>query len=93
LLPKSEREKKREKEVGKVAESYPWGDLYAAIVCNVGIAPSEYWRMSPSEVGLVLDFNRPVEYYGELTADEVDDLAEMREKPAPIVNGIETQWI
>jgi len=62
-------------------------------VCNVGIAPSEYWRMSPNEVGLVLDFNQPIEYYGQLTADDVEDLIDMRENPAPTVNGEETQWI
>ena len=62
-------------------------------MCNVGIAPSEYWRMSPNEVGLVLDFNQPIEYYGQLTADDVEDLIDMRENPAPTVNGEETQWI
>ena len=67
--------------------------MYKAVVCNVGIAPSEYWRMSPAEVGLVLDFNNPVERYGDITADDVEDLLEMREKPAPIVNGQETQWL
>ena len=49
--------------------------------------------MSPAEVGLVLDFNNPVERYGDITADDVEDLLEMREKPAPIVNGQETQWL
>lgn len=58
--------------------SYPWGDFYKAVVCNAGIAPSEYWRMSPHEVGLILEYNQPVERYGDLTVDDVDELMQMR---------------
>lgn len=34
--------------------------------------------MSPAEVGLVLEYNAPVEMYGSLTADDVEELLEMR---------------
>jgi hypothetical protein len=49
--------------------------------------------MSPDEVGLVLDFNNPVEYYGSLTADDVEDLIDMRDTPPPVIDGQEAQWI
>lgn len=62
-------------------------------MCNVGIAPSEYWRMSPAEVGLVLEYNSPVEMYGSLTADDVDELAQMRNGSAPVINGVQTKWL
>lgn len=47
-------------------------------MCNAGIAPSEYWRMSPHEVGLILEYNQPVERYGDLTADDIEELIQMR---------------
>jgi hypothetical protein len=34
--------------------------------------------MSPHEIGLVLEFNQPVEMYGSMTADDVEELMEMR---------------
>lgn len=34
--------------------------------------------MSPHEVGLILEYNQPTEYYGSLTVDDVEELMEMR---------------
>lgn len=59
----------------------------------MGISPSEYWRMSPAEVGLVLEYNSPVETYGSLTADDVEELAQMRDREAPVIDGVKTKWL
>jgi hypothetical protein len=35
--------------------------------------------MSPHEVGLILEYNQPVERYGVLTVDDIEELTAMRE--------------
>lgn len=34
--------------------------------------------MSPHEVGLILEYNQPVERYGDLTVDDIEELTAMR---------------
>lgn len=45
-------------------------------VSDWGIQPSEYWKMSPQEVGEVMLFNRPTEMHNGVPVAFWDDLVE-----------------
>ena len=42
--------------------------------------PSEYWRMTPKEVFLIIDSNTPPEMVGNLTLEEVERLDELNKQ-------------
>lgn len=58
-----------------------------------GCTPSDFWQMTPSEVYVYLDALQQQVRYGSLTQDDVNDLVEMREQPAPVINGEEAKWL
>lgn len=49
--------------------------------------------MTPSEVYVYLDAHKQQMQYGAMSQDDVNELMEMRETQAPIVNGEVTQWL
>jgi len=49
-------------------------------VAEFGIAPSEYWKMTPAEVNLVLESKRPKTIGGI----HEDDLADMMQRRAEL---------
>lgn len=49
--------------------------------------------MTPSEVHVYLDAHRQKVKYGSLAHDDVKRLSEARKGQAPIVNGVQTQWL
>ena len=55
-------------------------DLYKCIVARCGIAPSEFWRMTPSECWLIIDANTPPKTYGNLSEREVNEMLEYRKE-------------
>lgn len=42
------------------------------------MAPSEYWKMSPDEVALLIEATHVPESYSGLSVEEVKGLAELR---------------
>lgn len=60
---------------------------------GLGCSPSDFWQMTPSEVYVYLDAHKQKVKYGSLTHDDVNELASMKNEPAPIVNGVQTQWL
>lgn len=73
----SSRRKKKARNQEKEIEQYPWDDLYQIMTCSFGVAPSEYWKMTPKEVSLHLDFKRN-KFIGGIHEDEWDRLDERR---------------
>jgi len=53
--------------------------LYKTMVVKCGIAPSEYWQMSPAECWHIIDANTPEKTYGNLRQSELDDMMEFRQ--------------
>jgi len=49
--------------------------------------------MTPSEVYVYLDAHKQKVKYGSLSHDDVEELAAMRDEPAPVINGVQTQWL
>jgi len=45
-------------------------------VSEWGIQPSEYWEMSPCEVGEIMRFNTPPEMHNGMNVEFYDDLIE-----------------
>ncbi len=45
-------------------------------VSEWGIAPSEYWNMSPREIGEIMRFNKPPEMHNGINVEFWDDLIE-----------------
>lgn len=45
----------------------------------MGIAPSEYWKMTPAEVFLIIDANRPKEING-IPEEDFERMLERREE-------------
>lgn len=53
-----------------------------ALVAGHGVAPSEFWAMTISEIAVYFEAKRPKEkgdYAGSLTRGDVDDLTEWME--------------
>ena len=55
------------------------------MIGEFGIAPSEYWQMSPTEVHLILDHKRP-KHVGGIHEDDIGDM--MMRRQAMIDQGI-----
>ena len=53
--------------------------LYELIVGEFGIAPSEYWQMSPSEAHLIIDAKRP-KTIGGIQEDDLDNMMLRRQQ-------------
>ena len=49
------------------------------MVCKLDVTPSEYWKMTPYEVNLILDMNRPTHING-IPEDDFDSMLERRQK-------------
>jgi hypothetical protein len=49
-------------------------------VGNYGIAPSEYWRMTPSEVFLLMEAKTPEQRFGNVTESQLESLFEVYQK-------------
>lgn len=47
------------------------------MIAEFGIAPSEYWKMTPAEVALVLDSKRP-KHIGGIHEDDLSDMMQRR---------------
>lgn len=47
------------------------------MIAEFGIAPSEYWQMTPAEVSLVLDSKRP-KTIGGIHEDDLSDIMQRR---------------
>ncbi len=58
-----------------------------------GCSPSDFWQMTPSEVFVFLDAHIMQTRYGSLTQADVEELADMRDGPAPVINGVEHKWL
>jgi len=58
-------------------DSYPWDDLYQLVVGEYGIPPSEYWKMTPSEIGIIVESKRP-KTVGKVSEDDYDHLMDRR---------------
>ena len=75
----SKKNRFKEEEIQNLVDEYPWGSFYQALVGEWGIAPSEYWNMTPSEVSLILEAKRP-KHVGGLHEDDFYELEEKRMK-------------
>lgn len=51
------------------------------------LAPSEYWRMTPTEVNRYVEARRPKQRFGNIGERDADSMAEARERL--LANGIE----
>lgn len=47
------------------------------MVAEFGIAPSEYWKMTPNEVSLVMESKRP-KHIGNIHEDDFADMMQRR---------------
>lgn len=47
------------------------------MVAEFGVAPSEYWQMTPAEIALVLDSKRP-KTIGGIHEDDLADMMQRR---------------
>jgi hypothetical protein len=64
-------------ESGKPLEDVDWGSFYATAI-SWGIAPSEFWEMSPEEWWLIYEMKRPPDKANELAGGLTeDDCAEL----------------
>lgn len=49
------------------------------MIADFGVSPSEYWKMTPDEVNLVMDSKRPKEV-GGINEDDLDSMIRRREE-------------
>lgn len=49
------------------------------MIVEFGVTPSEYWKMTPDEVNLVIESKRP-KTIGGLHESDIDDMIMRREK-------------
>lgn len=49
-------------------------------MCEYNVQPSEYWLLSPDEVGLIIDANRPPVILAGLHENDLDELVEIHNK-------------
>jgi len=49
------------------------------MVAEFNVSPSEYWKMTPSEVALILDSKRP-KTIGGIPEDDVADMLQRRQE-------------
>ena len=49
------------------------------MIGDFGVHPSEYWKMTPSEIYLLLDAKRP-KHIGGIHEDDIADMMERRQK-------------
>ena len=55
--------------------------LYKA-TAQLGLAPSEFWMMSPKEISIWFNSNRPTKYYGGMNEDQAKSITDrMNENP------------
>jgi len=47
------------------------------MIAEFGVAPSEYWKLTPVEVGLILDAKRP-KRIGGIHEDDLSDIMQRR---------------
>lgn len=53
--------------------------MFELVVGSYGVAPSEYWQMTPAEVNRVIDSNKPTHING-IPEDDLDDMMIRREQ-------------
>lgn len=63
----------------KVADGYPWEEQFQLVVSEFGIAPSEYWQMTPAEVALIVDAKRP-KHIGGIHENDLADMLQRRQE-------------
>ena len=51
--------------------------MYQLLIAEFGVAPSEYWQMTPTEINLVLESKRP-KHVGGIHEDDLADMMQRR---------------
>ncbi len=59
--------------------SFPWETLYSLMVGEFGVAPSEYWQMTPAEISIILESKRPKHING-IHEDDISDMMRRRQE-------------
>ncbi len=75
MFPKERSTEKNEQESKKELSAYPWRDLYKTCVA-LELSPSDFWAMSPDEVGEYVNSKRPMQHYGRMSEDQAKTITD-----------------
>ena len=56
---------------------HPWEDFYELLLGQLNISSSDYWQMTPAEVGWILEAHRPKVING-IHEDDFDNMLQRR---------------